>query len=141
MFKSLMATSYFAPSAISSMQNMDASSLRIRIRISVHENLDPDPHQSKSKKQGPGHFDEEQDCRIRNCFKVKSRIWIRICIKVKSQIRIRLKVKRGIWICIIVMRIRNTGCSQRRCEGTVHPYWLLSEKPHSHWLNCRAGTS
>jgi hypothetical protein len=41
--------------------------LRIQMRISAHEKLDPDPHQSQ--KQDPDHFDEEQDGRIRNCFK------------------------------------------------------------------------
>ncbi len=90
---------------------------RIRIRISVHEILDPDPHQSRSQKQNPDHFDEEKHCRICDRFKVKSRIWIRICIKVKSQIWIRIKVKRGIRICIKLMRIRHTGCSQRRYVG------------------------
>ncbi len=131
------------------------------------------------------HFDEKQDCRICN----------------------RTKVKRGIRICINMMRIRNTGRFQSRYVGKsllaakqktalslvefscgsatldapqrryvgksllaaqkkatlsfvefscgsatlytssadmyvhVNPYWLLSEKSHSHWLNCRAGTS
>jgi hypothetical protein len=75
-----------------------------------------------------------------------------------------MKVKRGIRICIKVMRIRNSGCSQRRYLGksllaakrkaaqslvefscgsatldAPSAYWLLSEKPHSHWLNWHAG--
>ncbi len=56
------------------------------------EKLDPDldPHQRQSQKQDPDHFDEVQDFRNHNCFKVKSRILI--C----------LKVKRGIRICIII---------------------------------------